>query len=116
MGGLYQVSCGDMVVRRVLLRVFSATASSAVLLMPAGAQDRPGFQAIQLPPVTIAPDAMPPKRIARQKPAQNRGTRSRTVVLSNQPQPASAGASGVRAASSDGVGALQPTAASAVRF
>src|SRR5262245_61222018 len=106
MGGLYQVSCGDMVVRRVLLRIFSATASSAVLVLPAAAQERAATERGQLPPVTItSPDATPPKRIARPKPSQNRGARSRTVVRSDQPQPATAGASGVTpAASSDGAG------------
>ncbi|TKW79737.1 MAG: TonB-dependent receptor [Bradyrhizobium icense] len=71
-----------------------------------------------LPPVNVtAPNATPPKRAAKPKPSQSRGTRTRTVVRPDQPQPAPAGASGVTpAASSDGAGALQPTAASAIRF
>ena len=105
-----------MAVRRVLLRIFSATASSAVLMLPAEAQERTASQPDQLPPVTItAPNATPPKRVARPKPSQNRGARSRTAVRSNQPVTASA--SGVTpGASSDGAAALQPTAASAVRI
>ena len=69
-----------------------------------------------LPPVNVtAPEAKPPKRIARPKSSRNRGARSRTAVHSDQPQPASA--SGVTpGASSDKAAALQPTAASAIRF
>jgi len=69
-----------------------------------------------LPPVNVtAPEAKPPKRIARPKSSRDRGARSRTVVRSDQPQPASA--SGVTpGASSDKAAALQPTAASAIRF
>ena len=71
-----------------------------------------------LPPVNItAPEATPPKRVARPKPSQSRGTQSRTVVRSEQPAPATAGASGVTPAMSpDGAAALQPTAASAMRY
>jgi len=105
-----------MAVRRVLLRIFSATASSAVLMLPAAAQERTASRPRQLPPVTItAPDVTPAGRVARPKPSQNRGARSRTAVRSNQP--VTAGASGVTpGTSSDGAAALQPTAASAVRI
>ena len=101
---------------RVLLRIFSATASSAVLMLPAAAQERTASRPRQLPPVTItAPDVAPPERVARPKPSQNRGARSRNAVRSNQP--VTAGASGVTpGTSSDGTAALQPTAASAVRI
>jgi outer membrane receptor protein involved in Fe transport len=104
-----------MAVRKVLLRIFSATASS-VLMLPAEAQERTASQPGELPPVTItAPNATPPKRVARPKPSQNRGARSRTAVRSNQP--VAAGASGVTpGTSSDGAAGLQPTAASAVRI
>ena len=102
--------------RRVLLRIFSATASSAVLMLPAAAQERTASRPRQLPPVTVtAPDATPPGRVARPKPSQNRGARNRTAVRSNQR--VAAGASGVTpGTSSDGAAALQPTAASAVRI
>jgi hypothetical protein len=105
-----------MAVRRVLLRIFSATASSAVLMLPAAAQERTASRPRQLPPVTVtAPDATPPGRVARPKPSQNRGARNRTAVRANQP--VTAGASAVTpGTSSDGAAALQPTAASAVRI
>ena len=105
-----------MAVRRVLLRIFSATASSAVLMLPAAAQERTASRPRQLPPVTVtAPDATPPGRVARPKPTQNRGARNRTAVRANQP--VTAGASGLTpGTSSDGAAALQPTAASAVRI
>ena len=69
-----------------------------------------------LPPVNItAPEATPPKRVARPKPAQNRGTVGRIAARSNQP--VAGGAGGVTpGASSDGAAALQPTAASAMRI
>lgn len=107
-----------MAVRRVLLRLFSATASSAVLMLPAEAQERAAPSPDQLPPVTVtSAGATPPKRMARPKPAQNRGAPGRIVGRPEQVQPVSQGSSGVRpAASSDGAGALQPTAASAIRF
>ena len=57
---------------------------------------------------------MPPKRVARPKPAQNRGTRNTTAARSNQP---AATARGVTpGASSDGIAPQQPTAASALRI
>ncbi|WP_375142299.1 TonB-dependent receptor [Bradyrhizobium sp. CCGB12] len=107
-----------MAVRRVLLRLFSATASSVVLMLPAEAQERTAPSTDQLPPVAVtAPEAKPPKRALRPKPTQNRGERNRTVVRPDQLQPALAGDSGAKpAASSDVAGALQPTAASAIRF
>jgi hypothetical protein len=85
-------------------------------MLPVAAQERTAPQPGQLPSVTItAPDATPPKRVARPKPTQNRGARSGTTVRSNQP--VTAGASGVTpGASSDGAAALQPTAASAISF
>jgi outer membrane receptor protein involved in Fe transport len=105
-----------MAVRRILLRIFSATVSSAVLMLPAEGQERTASQPDQLPPVTItAPNAAQPKRVARQKPSQHRGARSRTAVRSNQP--VTAGGSGVSpGTSSDGAAGLQPTAASAISF
>jgi len=106
-----------MAVRRVLLRIFSTAASSAFCALPAAAHESP-VPHDHLPPVNItAPDTAPPKRVAKPKPSQQRGTRSRTVVRPEQPQPAPAGSGGVTpAASSEGAGALQPTAASAIRF
>ncbi|MBR1210399.1 TonB-dependent receptor plug domain-containing protein [Bradyrhizobium sp. JYMT SZCCT0180] len=83
-------------------------------MLPAEAQER-AAQPGQLPPVTITASDPTPKRAARSKPSQNRGARNRTAINSNQP--AIAGASGVAPdTSSDGVAALQPTAASAVRI
>ena len=106
-----------MSVRGAFLRVFSAAASAAVLMLPAQAHDTP-VPHDHLPPVTVTPsDATPPKQEARTKQRQNRGARTRTVVRPVQPQPSTAGSSGVTpAASSDDAGALQPTAASAMRI
>jgi hypothetical protein len=106
-----------MSVRRALSRIFSATASLAVSALPAAAHDIP-VPHDHLPPVTVTPsDAPPPKRVARPKSSQNRAARTRTVVRPEQPQPTAVGASGVTpAASLDGAGALQPTAASAMRI
>ena len=90
--------------------------SSMVMVSPALAQTaRTESGAGELPPVIITPpEARPPKRVARPKPAQNRGTRSTTAARSNQP---AASASGVTpGASFDGAAALQPTAASAKRI
>ena len=85
-------------------------------MLPAAAQERTASRPRQLPPVTItAPDVTPAGRVARPKPSQNRGARSRTAVRSNQP--VTTGASGATpGTSSDGAAALQPTAASAVRI
>ncbi|MBR1123442.1 TonB-dependent receptor [Bradyrhizobium lablabi] len=104
-----------MAVCRALLRIFSATASSAVLALPAAAHEIP-VPHTHLPPVNVtAPEARPPKRIARSKPVQHRGTRITTAARTNQP--ATSGAGGVTlGASSDGAASLQPTAASAMRI
>lgn len=87
-------------------------------MLPAEAQERTAASPDQLPPVTVSsPGAGLPKRVARSKPAQNRGARSRAVLRPEQPQSASQGSGGVTpAASSDGTGTLQPSAASAIRF
>src|ERR1700754_2180794 len=101
-----------MAVRRGLLRILSAAASSAVCALPAAAHesDEPHNH---LPPVSVtAPEATPPKRAIRPKPSQNRAARNRTVVSPEQTQPAAGAATGVTPADSpDGAGALQPTAA-----
>jgi hypothetical protein len=104
-----------MAVRAVLVRIFSAAASSAVCTLPALAQERAAAGPNQLPPVTItSPENAKPKRAARPKTSQNRGTRNTTAFRSNQP---AAGASGVApGASPDGAATLQPTAASAIRI
>src|SRR5262245_36253043 len=106
-----------MSVRGALLRIFSAAASSAVCALPLAAHES-AVPHNHLPPVNVtAPETTPPKRVARPKPTQNQSARSRTVVGPERPQPASAGTSGVTpAASPDGAGVLQPTAASAIRF
>jgi TonB dependent receptor/TonB-dependent Receptor Plug Domain len=104
-----------MAVRKVLLRIFTATAFSAVLMLPATAQERTASQPGELPPVTItAPEATPPKPVARPKTSQNRAART-TAVRSKPPVTADAGGI-TRGTSSDGAAALQPTAASAVRI
>src|SRR3954468_3022090 len=104
-----------MAVRKILLRIFSATASSAVLMLPATAQERTASQPGELPPVTItAPEATPPKPVARPKTSQNRAAR-RTAVRSKPPVIADAGGI-TRGTSSDGAAALQPTAASSMRI
>jgi TonB dependent receptor/TonB-dependent Receptor Plug Domain len=100
-------------VRGALLRIFSAAASSAVLSLPADAQQS-AAKPEQLPPVNIAaPEAPPSKRATRPKPSQNRVARSTGVAGSDRP--ATSGASGVTpGASPDGAATLQPTAASAM--
>ncbi|HXI06607.1 MAG: TonB-dependent receptor domain-containing protein [Bradyrhizobium sp.] len=104
-------------VRGVLLRVFSAVASSVSCVIPVAAHesDEPHNH---LPPVNVtAPEVTPQKRVARPKPSQNRAAPTRTVARPEQPQqPAEAAVGVTPAASSDGAGALRPTAASAIRF
>jgi TonB-dependent receptor-like protein len=104
-----------MAVRGALLRIFSAAASCAVCAVPAEAHDI-AVPHTHLPPVNVtAPEARSPKRVARPKPVQHRGTRSTTAARTNQPVTASA--SGVTpGASSDGAASLQPTGASAMRI
>ncbi|MFK4724874.1 hypothetical protein ABIE89_005974 [Bradyrhizobium niftali] len=101
----------------VLLRILSAAASSAILVLPAEAQEQSGPQSGQLPPVTVtAPDTKPPKRVARQK-LPNPGARARVANQPKQREAAIAGSSGATpAASPDGAGTLRPTAASSIRF
>lgn len=104
-------------VRGVLLRVFSAVASSVACVIPVAAHesDEPHNH---LPPVNVtAPEVTPQKRVARPKQSQNRAAPTRTVARPEQPQqPAEAAVGVTPAASSDGAGALRPTAASAIRF
>lgn len=97
-------------VRRVLLRVLSAAASSALCTLPAAAHD---VSPAELPPVSVAaPDNQPPKRQARRKPPKDRGLRSHAAVRTDSPTE-SGGAAGAGPAGSP---ALQPTAASATRI
>ena len=95
--------------------ILSAAASFAVVAVPAAGHERTAAKSDQLPPITVtSPEVVPPKRVARPKPVQNRSTRSTTAARSNQ---SAATASGVApGASSDGAATLQPTAASAVRI
>src|SRR5262245_59133644 len=104
-----------MAVRGGCLRLFSAAASTAACALAANAHEIP-VPHRHLPPVTVtAPEAKPPKRVARQKPAQARGTR--TARVARPEQPAAAGTGGMTPGeSADKTAALQPTAASAVRF
>jgi TonB dependent receptor/TonB-dependent Receptor Plug Domain len=105
-----------MGLRRVVL-ILSAGASWTTCALPATAHESAAPHT-HLPPITVtAPEATPPKRIARPKPPQNRSARSRAVVRADQPQPAAPAAVGVTpAASPDGATTLQPTAASAMRI
>jgi len=104
-----------MAVRGLLLRIFSAAASSVVCALPAAAQERSAVTPGQLPPVTItSPENQPPKRVARAKPPKNRGMRPRSAA---RPDSRATGAGGVAAdAAPDGASALQPAAASAMRI
>ena len=52
-------------VRRVLLRIFSATASSAFLMLPGRGARADGVSAGQLPPVTITAPEATPRRAGR---------------------------------------------------
>jgi hypothetical protein len=92
-----------MAVRRVLLQLFSATASS-VLMLPAEAQQSTAPSPDQLPPVTVTS----PKRVP--KPAR---------IGAHETQPLSSNHNLLRnapGAPHPGSGNLQPSAASAIRF
>src|ERR1700754_4720273 len=109
--GMQWLSCGDIAVRRVLLRVFSAAASSALCTLPAEAHD---VSSNELPPVSVgAADHQHPKRQARKKPPKDQGLRNRAAARTDGPTEsgpaAGAGTAGPSAA-------LQPTAASATRI
>ncbi|MCW5704812.1 MAG: TonB-dependent receptor [Bradyrhizobium sp.] len=106
-----------MVVRGTFLRVVFGATSLAALIQPVAAHERPVPHS-HLPPVTVtAPEAAPPRRVTRRKPPRSRASQSRIVVRADQPRPATADASGFTpAASTDGAGSLQPTAASAMRI
>jgi hypothetical protein len=106
-----------MSVRTVFFRLFSATASSAILMLPAAAQEGVTGERVVLPPVTIiSPVPVPPKQVSRPRVSPSRAARSRTVARAPQPA-AAAGASGVTPGDPpDKAAALQPTAASAIRF
>lgn len=100
-------------VRRVLLRVLSAAASSALCTLPAAAHDVGSAAPAELPPVSVAaPDSQPPKRQARRKPPKDRGLRNHAGARTDSSTESGA-AAGVEPA---GASALQPTAASATRI
>lgn len=100
-------------VRRVLLRVLSAAASSALCTLPAAAHDAGSAASAELPPVSVAaPDNQQPKRQARRKPLRDRGLRHHAGARTDNPTE-SGGAAGAGPAGSS---ALQPTAASAMRI
>jgi hypothetical protein len=105
-----------MAVHRALLRIFSAAAFSAACALPVVAHDTAAPHTHVLPPVTVtAPESKPPKPVVRPKPRQASATRGGTAARSNQP--AASGAAGVTPGeSADKAAALQPTAASAMRF
>ena len=106
---------GGMTVRRAVSGFLSAAASSVACVLPTAAHESDVPHRHSLPPVTItAPAATPPKRVARPKPRGVHGTRSSTATRSDRP---AAGASGASPGGSpDKTAALQPAAASAVRF
>src|SRR5207244_8580238 len=87
---------------------------SAVCVLPTAAHES-AVPHNHLPPVNItAPEATPPKRAAKPKRSQTRGMRTTRATRPDQP---AAGAGGVApGAAPDGAAALQPTAASAIRF
>jgi outer membrane receptor protein involved in Fe transport len=102
-------------VRRAF-RIFSAIVSYAACALPVAGQERAAVEPGQLPPVNItAPKAKPHKRVERPNPSQNRRTRTTTATRSGQPATAGTGAV-TPGESSDDTSALQPTAASAIRF
>ncbi|WP_433995761.1 TonB-dependent receptor [Bradyrhizobium diazoefficiens] len=100
-------------VRRVLSRVLSAAASSALCTLPTAAHDVGSTASAELPPVSVAaPDNQPAKRQARRKPPKDRGLRSHAAARIDSPTE-SGGAAGAEPA---GASALQPSAASATRI
>lgn len=102
--------------RRVILRLVSATASTAILSLPAAGQDQSGVKPDPLPPVTVsAPDAKPTSRNARRLPSRDLGKRNAVATRSSQPN-LSADSSLAQGMTADGAATMQPTAASAVRF
>ncbi|MGQ0681233.1 TonB-dependent receptor domain-containing protein [Bradyrhizobium sp.] len=106
-----------MAVRGILLRIFSATASTVACAFAATAHES-AVPHNHLPTVTVtAPDATPRKQVARPKSPRNPGSRSSTVVGPQQPQPALSGPRGATSAASlDSAGVLQRTAAGAMRI
>ncbi|WP_431014868.1 TonB-dependent receptor plug domain-containing protein [Bradyrhizobium pachyrhizi] len=105
---------------RAWLRILSAAASSATCVLPAAAHESDVPHVYHLPPVNItAPEATPPKRVARPKPPRVRATRSAMATRSDQPAAGASGASPGASShgdASDGAAGLRPTAASAMRF
>lgn len=96
--------------RRALLRMFSAAASSALCTLPAAAHERSSVAPAELPPVTVAAqDDQRPKRLPRRRPPKNGDLRNQTATRSDGP----AEGGGAAAAPSS---ALLPTAASAIRI
>lgn len=96
--------------RRALLRIFSAAASSALCTLPAAAHERSSVAPAELPPVTVAAqDDQRPKRLPRRRPPKNGDLRNQTATRSDGP----AEGGGAAAAPSS---ALLPNAASAVRI
>ncbi|MET4256321.1 hypothetical protein ABIC09_001252 [Bradyrhizobium sp. S3.12.5] len=97
-------------VREVLLRMFSAAASSALCALPAVAHERSTGAPAELPPVTVAaPDEQHPKR---KRPPKNGNSRNLTTARTDNPTEGG----GTSGAAPVGPPALQPTAASAVRI
>ena len=99
--------------RRALLRVFSAAASSALCALPAAAQQRSAGAPAELPPVTVAaPDDQHPKRLDRKRPPKGRDPRNQPAARMDNPAEGGAAAG----AASVGSSTLQPSAASAIRI
>ncbi len=100
-------------VRRVLLRVFSAALSSALCTFPAPAHESRAAAPAELPPITIAAaDNQPSKRHPRRRPPKDRGLHDQVAARVVSPTEG-AGAAGAAPAGSS---ASQPTAASTTRI
>lgn len=98
--------------RGVLLRMFSAAASSALCMLPATAHERSSVALTELPPVTIsAPDRQHPKRLARRRPPKNGGLPNQAAARTE-----TSTEGGIAAVAPVASSALQPTAASAIRI
>lgn len=100
--------------RGVLLRVFSAAASSALCTFPAPAHESRSAAPNELPPVTVAAaDNQHPRRHVRRKPPKYPGLHSQAAARAGSQAEGGGTAGG---AAPVGSTALQSTAASAVRI
>lgn len=99
--------------RGVLLRMFSATASTALCMVPAAAHERSAGAPAELPPVTVAAaDQQHPKRLARKRSPKNGDPRNQTAARADGPTEVGIAAGSLPLGSPP----LQPAAASAFRI